>query len=893
MHLEAPWIWFCLPPLLVWVWWLARRSYAQLSPRSRWISAGLRSLILLCLLGAMSQPLWLRSTRAQHLIFALDVSRSLSRENLEAGLAEIDRLAREALSKGPHRISVVAFGRQPRLVVSAQQNWAGWTPEQRDLVLHESSLPGLRTQMTQLISQGASEQQQRDLKKHIDEIEEFRAKTVGDATDVRSALRLAMNTGEVGEARTIYLLTDANFNRGDWREAFDSVAAAGDAIRAVTLDRPIPPEVGAADLIIPSSVRANQSFAIDLRVASTIETSAKVVVYKDGYASAEFTQALRPGENAVQIPGLYFRDKGFHTIDVAVRAENDTRVENNRVRAMAIVPGELRVLYVDADEAQQSYLTSALALEGIQVQARPASGVPQTLDDLLGYDALILSNVPSDRLSARQMQMIRTYVQDFGGGFIMLGGDQSFGLGGYYATPIEEVLPVRMPIQKDLNRPSLAIILVIDKSGSMEGPKIQIAKRAAIATSEAINPRDQIGIVGFDSDAQEILALTSAGDRSTISAGIASLDAGGGTFLYPGLEIAHDRLQQSNARRKHVIVLSDGQTQGFGYPEMAQLMAADGITMSTVGIGEDADMKLLEAVAASGGGRAYFTNDFNTIPQIFTREALRASNSMLVERLTLPTVMTEDECIAELDEKELPPLNGYVATSPKEAAKVVMVSDSGDPILARWRTGLGRTAAFTSDTKPRWAEDWIRWPDFAKFWAQLIRGIAGHDVSRDISIESARQVWDNDQIRLAADLRDSSGNFVNDQPLELMRYDPESGAHAVPVERVAPGLFNATVPQGEFGRTQQFAWKLPDRGTDSTTTPFGFVDSYSPEFRTLGPDQPVLDQLRTRGVDVASVGDAQLNLADRSSTRQTRLWPMLLILALSLVPFDILARRLG
>src|SRR6185295_5399962 len=162
-------------------------------------------------------------------------------------------------------------------------------------------------------------------------------------------------------------------------------------------------------------------------------------------------------------------------------------------------------------------------LEGIQVESRPVSGVPQSLAGLLGFDALILSNVPADRLSAPQMQAIKAYVQDFGGGFLMLGGDQSFGLGGYYGTPVEEVLPVRMPIQKDMNRPSLAIVLVIDKSGSMEGVKIQLAKRAALATAEVINPRDQIGVVGFDSEAQVLLELTSAGDRGTITDAVSSL----------------------------------------------------------------------------------------------------------------------------------------------------------------------------------------------------------------------------------------------------------------------------------------------------------------------------------------------------------------------------------
>lgn len=891
MRLEMAWIWLTLPALLLWVWWLSRRSYAQLRPDARLLSASLRLLIMLALVAALSGPVWLRSNRGQHLVFLLDASRSITRENLDAALTDIDRIAAAATKDGPHRISIIAFGAEPRLLVSGQRSWSGWTQPQSDMILHEYSLPELRSGLAAMIARSAPESERTEQERRIREAEEFRA-AVGEATDARSALRLALNTGASDDARTLYLFTDANFNRGEWREGFDAARAAGHTVHTVALDRPIPPEVGAAELAVPPSVRINQSFSADLRIASTVQTEAKIVVYRDGYATAEFGHTLKPGENTIPIPGLYFRDKGFHTLDVAVRAEQDTRVENNRVRTLLSVPGELRVLYVEADESQQSYLTSALALEGVKVEARPASGVPQALEDLLGFDAFILSNVPADRLTARQMQMIRTYVQEFGGGFVMLGGDQSFGLGGYYGTPIEEVLPVRMPIQKDLNRPSLAIMLVIDKSGSMDGAKIQLAKRAAVATSEAINPRDQIGVVGFDGEAKEVLPLTPAGDRATITGNIASLEAGGGTFLYPALEIAHDQLQQSPARRKHVIILSDGQTQGFGYPDMAQIMAADGITISTVGIGEGADMKLMEAIASAGAGRAYFTSDFNSIPQIFTREALRASNSMLVERLVLPTLSTDDECVAEIDTDDLPPLAGYVATSPKETAKVVLVSDSGDPILAKWRSGLGRAAAFTSDAKPRWAGDWIRWPEFAKFWSQLIRSVAGNEVARDLAIEPAR-LSSGDGVRLTAEVRDAAGNLVSDRPLELTAFDPSGGARPVPVEREAPGLYAARVPQGQYGQTQQFLWKAAgdDRGL---TVPFGFVDSFSPEFRTLAPGAAALEEIRGLGVgEVTGVGESRLVLAERRSTREVRLWPLLLILALVLAPLDILCRRLG
>ncbi|HZW06900.1 MAG TPA: hypothetical protein VFF65_07225, partial [Phycisphaerales bacterium] len=454
MHAQAAWLWLLLPPALVWVWWLSRRSYAQLRPWARYTSAALRAAILLLLIAALSRTVWTRRTSGQHAVFLLDVSRSVSRENLDAAVTDIDRLAAENAAAG-NTVSLIVFGRGARQLVPPARAWSPLSQDQLDTLFHEQRATELKSQLAALVA-ADSAGPRAELQRRIRAVETFRAEVVGEHTDAAGAVRLALNSGDVGEAKALILLSDANFNRGSWSDALAAVRSAGHSLNLVALDRPIPPEIAAADLTIPQSVRVNQGFSADLRIASTVETTAQIAVFRDGFAAGEFTQPLKPGDNRVRIPSLYFREKGFHTVEVAVRAKDDTRLENNRVRAMVTVPGELRVLYVDADEPQQTYLASALALEGIQVHKRPASGVPRSLDDLLGFDAFILSNVPADKLSMPQMQMIRSYVQDFGGGFVMLGGDQSFGLGGYYGTPVEEVLPIRMPIQKDLNRPSLA-----------------------------------------------------------------------------------------------------------------------------------------------------------------------------------------------------------------------------------------------------------------------------------------------------------------------------------------------------------------------------------------------------------------------------------------------------
>lgn len=896
-------VWLVLPVLLAWVWWLWRRSYvvsAASGAGLRNASLWLRVALVVLMIAALARPMLVRKTSVQNVVFALDVSRSVSQENLESGMGDIDRLAREAVGRG-ERVSVVAFAERPRLLVDRQAKWEGWSAGQKDLIEHETSLAALHGQLAKVNAEGGAAAAREELQGRISATEKFRAEVAGERTDAQAALRLAQNCGEVGEGKTIYLLTDANFNAGSWKEGVDAAAAAGNAVHVVMLDKAVAAEVAAAEIVIPSSPRVNEGFSADVRIVSNVATGAKVVVYRDGFAIAERAQEIKAGVNAVSVPGLSFREKGFHTLEVVVRAERDTKVENNRVKAVAVVAGEMRVLYVDSDEAQQSYLTSALAVEGIQVDARPSSGVPQGLEDLLSYDAFVLSNVPADKLTLRQMQMVKTYVQDFGGGFLMLGGDQSFGLGGYFNTPIEEVLPVTMPIQKDLNRPSIAIVLVMDKSGSMEGVKMQLAKRAAIATSEAINPRDQIGIVGFDSQSDVLLALTSAGDKATINARVAGIEAGGGTFIYPGLEDAHNLLQGSNARKKHIILMTDGQSEGFGYPELAQLIANDGITISTVGIGDGADVKLLEQIAAAGGGRSYFTNDFFSIPQIFTREALRASKSMLIERLVTTALAAEDEALLEINADELPPLGGYVATSARDAAKTILVSDAGDPILAKWRSGLGRTAAFTSETKPRWAEDWIRWEGFAKFWAQLVRSVAAREALKNLSVEVGRETTAKG-VRLTAEVRDAGGGFVSDRVPELMMFDENAKPRAVAVEREAPGLFSGLVAQGAYGEFCRFAWHVPgeagkgakEGAAEGTTIPFGYVDSFSPELRTLGVDAGVVEEMRARRVgEILKTGEAALRVGAKESTEQVRLWPWLLALALVVVPVDILVRRVG
>ena len=214
------------------------------------------------------------------------------------------------------------------------------------------------------------------MEQRITRVERFRDELAGDQTDVAGALRLALNCGSTHEQREIYVYTDGNFNAGRWREAWNAAAEAGTAVHTVALDKPLPPEVAAAELVLPPTVRVNQGFTAQVRIASTIDTPAELRVFRDGYEVGRRSVELSAGENDFKLPGLYVRDKGIHSVEVVVRAERDTQVHNDTVRSLVVVPGQARILYVDGDEDQIPYLKSALGIEGMTVEGPPGHRRP-------------------------------------------------------------------------------------------------------------------------------------------------------------------------------------------------------------------------------------------------------------------------------------------------------------------------------------------------------------------------------------------------------------------------------------------------------------------------------------------------------------------------------------
>jgi len=526
-----------------------------------------------------------------------------------------------------------------------------------------------------------------------------------------------------------------------------------------------------------------------------------------------------------------------------------------------------------------------------------ADKIPKDMAGLQKYDGLILSNVSSLKMTKKQMENIRDYVREQGGGLMMLGGEESFGLGGYYRTPIEEALPVTMEVKQKIEIPSLAVVLSVDRSGSMamttdeKVTKLDIAKEAAHLVVDLLDERNEVGIMSWDTEFLWDWPVRPARDKQGIHHAIATIKAGGGTDGYPALKEAYQILFDRPALLKHVIFLSDGQMTRGDFSGLLRRMAKDKITVSTVAIGKDADVPLMVDVAKWGRGRFYYTEDDSTIPRIFTLETQLASKASLVEQPFKATVASPGhEAIQEIDWKEAPPLGGYVATSMKSNADLVLMTHQEDPLLAAWRYGLGRSVAFTSDAKAKWGVLWVRWGGFNKFWSQVTRWTLRTGTRSDTVATVSR----TDNVgEIMVDAIDPKGEFINFLDSQVGVVSPDKTRTVIDLEQIGPGRYRGRFPAGQEGvYLVGMAQRRADQMVGSQLA--GLVVPYGQEFRDLGVDESFLRELSeiTGGGMLGDPKDAFLQNRHKSRL-SVDIWPWLVgMVAVLLIP-EIALRRIG
>jgi uncharacterized membrane protein len=590
-------------------------------------------------------------------------------------------------------------------------------------------------------------------------------------------------------------MSDGNETVGNGIAAAKRAAAHGLKVFSAPYAIDAKEEVLLEDLAVPNEVKKGASFAVSAIAHATTATKAQFTLYRDGFKVQEKEIDLKQGANTLTFQETKAKE-GLVKYELRARAAKDFFADNNVASGLVSVSGEPKVLLLEKNERDGRFLARALEAENIRVEVREGKGMPGSLEELAAYDAVIYSDVPATDVNVRQMSLLRSYVEDLGGGFVMLGGQDSFGLGGYYRTSIEDALPVRMRSEKKKDTPGLAMMLVIDKSGSMSGDKIQLAKEAAIASVELLTERDYVGVIAFDGETYVIAELQSAANKLGIVSSIERIDADGGTTMYPPMVRAHEMLQQVTAALKHCIVLTDGVSQPGDFQGITSTMAAEQITVSTVAVGQDIDAELLQNIARWGRGRFYQTTDPHDVPQIFTKETMTASKSSLIEEPFLPQVLRDEQVIRGIDWKNAPFLFGYIVTAPKPTATASLMTERGDPLFVSWRFGLGKSAAFMSDAKSKWAADWVRWPGFGQFWAQVVRDVMRTTQHRGAETTIAVR---GDQGRIVIDTADEQGSFVNGLKTVAQLVKPDLSLASLALQQTAPGRYETSFPMPDTG----------------------------------------------------------------------------------------------
>jgi Ca-activated chloride channel homolog len=830
------------------LWWEGASLHPMQGRRKQLLLIFRAAAVVLGLL-ALAGPARELRTDKQALVLILDHSQSLGEE----GLSEVFRKA-EALRQGlptGTSVSAVALGDEPALI---QQDG------------------GLMANATQLAWQAAH----------------------GAQSHYAKAISFGRSLFPAGSSRQMVVIGDGEETVGAMQQAAQQAAVDGVILHALPVTGQRKPDARVRELL-PNRSRLHEGATLGLTayIDSTLDGTGLVKLYENGVQVEQRPVTLKAGES-LQLS--FSRSPAVRDIykyrAVIEGFSADTLPSNNDALAIVDVRGRLRVLLCEGEPTEAAALVSAMEKEGVALDLRQPGSIPQGLSELAGYDGVVLSDISARLLGEGAMRSLRDYVDKLGGGLLMLGGPNSFGVGGYQKTPIEDLLPVRLRATDEEEKQSSALALVLDRSGSMNGEKLEVAKSAAIAAADVLTRNDFIGVYAFDSEAHAVLPLTRVTAAAAIAAPISTLASGGGTNLEPALQMARQALLKAKAKIKHMIVLTDGQSTGGGYEVTAGQCLAEGISLSTVAIGEGSHVALLQAMAAAGGGQAYSTQEVNSITRIFTQDTLRHTGQMLREEPFYPQVNERHALLAGMAEPwASPSLAGYVKTTRRPSAQLPLITEAGDPLLAHWRFGLGKVTAFTSDAKSRWAGLWIAsWQGYARFWSQMLRETCRAPQGQRMDLRLQR---DGDRAHIQVDLLADAATRANAAQVKAEVFLVPAGAlgstlrpvQAESLPQTGPGLYESQFTPAEAGvylvRAQS--------GADTVSA--GLVHNVSSEASMGTVREDRLTELAQATGGSVIRDDKLPAVKTEAALEHVELWPLFTLLMLLAFLADMVVRR--
>lgn len=846
---------WCILSLIVW-----KRSYIIISRTGRWVLPLIHILVIILISLSLGEfKLVFRSTRElkYKVVFIVDASASVSKSDLKASLPSVIALANSA------------------------EKIDGMFAE---ILLFNSKVSPLSGGGSATLS---------ELEQLVDDVASF-----AGGSDISEAINSALGSISADSAGSIVLLSDG-VNTG---------ASLGDGVK-VAGERKIPlmilPLAGSTgdglrvdELKLPPKVYVHERYPVEVLIYSKIAGPVELGLYRDDKKITYETVALNEGITRWHYKAIE-DNAGQHRYKVEIKSINslnDFYLENNTQIGSVLAETVPRILLVTSDHLKVSSFTNALALAGLRVKVIGPSAFPFSLSSLLQYSAIIFENVPLRDFTLRQLKYVKSYVKDYGGGFLMTGGRDSFGPGGYSDSDIEDITPVLMSPQTYSS--SFGLVLLLDSSGSMKGYPIDWVKRAAKQIVWLMRGR-HLGIYHFNHRAHIAVPLQKVErNRLTVDKDIDSIKAEGATAFSEALSLAARHLDERGFSSKHIILLSDGNPSDVMLLEpLYPLLARAGVKVSTIGIGHQVNNSILKQIADRCSGKFYHSAEFDRIPKIFEEEIIRVIGPPYVEDEFIPQLKVLDGTLDDLSGATFQKLGGYIGTTLKKGAVGEVFSHKNDIIYAHWQCGLGKSAVFTSTAGyGDWSGDWGKWKHLSPFWGGVVKSILRTRTSNyEINIKTTGSNSD-----IFIDAVDSTGKYINGARLTLWVVNPGSSrATPLPVKQIALGQYHVSFTMEQQGFYNLSLSKETETGRREEVATTVIAMPFSPEYFFQKSSISSMSNLaKATGGSLLSSLD-KFDLKEDFKNRQImdvrfyELWEWLLLLAFLLYVLEVTLRRLN
>ncbi len=748
--------------------------------------------------------------------------------------------------------------------------------EEETLRLAQEALEAAGNRRTGVIAFGGNAAVERSLNQTTP-LNEFSAQVDRSGSDLNSALQLASALLPADSNGGIAVISDGRITG----EENLLSAAGGVPVNVLKTEPRSGTDAQVTSVSVPSSLYTGQKYTTTVTVHANAAGEAVLLLTRDRGEAQSRTVTLRRGENTFAFESVA-GSAGVSTVEAQVILNGDTLSANDTGAAYTVVAGEPSVLIAEGKNGSGAALDKMLKAAGMQTRVQPASMLTEQAAELMPYHAVALVNVDADLLSDGQTAALDAAAKELGIGVAVFGGDESYALGGYRGSALENMLPVTIDVRNRMELPTTALVLCIDKSGSMTESsfgvtRLQLAREAACAALEVLNERDQAGVIDFDDAGKWVVPLSNVTDVTAMQEQVATIRPGGGTAFYSPLLMAYEALKPVQAQYKHVIFLTDGEAGDTGYMDVVRRMAASGITVTTVAVGEGADYNGLKKMAETGEGRMYIAGPFDSLPKIFTKETMMIAGAYVQNRVFTPAITDP----SMTDFPGFPELGGYLAVTEKPLATVSLCSDRQDPILAWWQYGAGRVLCWTSDIQGGWSSAFLAWDRAAEFFSGLVSFILpDRSGNGEITLEDGRMTWETD-----------APGEASAASVTVVR--PDGERETLRLERVSDTRFEGKADTGIAGAYAMRIEMEDGRGNVIQTSEGGDVVSWTSEYDQRREDTGALETLaRETGGQVCGSPKELLELPDTAARKRRDLMPLLAGLALLLFLFDAAQRRL-